>query len=205
MVEPAFTASSPGVLATAGPARVVEDLARDHGLIVRATVALERCVARLAGPGDVEARERDHLACLIGFFREFTEGIHDAKEEDALIPALVGAGVAADTGVVREIMDAHLHATRLLASVTATRGERSVPRVSEYCEVVREHLRAEEHSLFPLVARHLDAAGEQRVMVGFRQIAERGGASRSYDRFDREIERLLSPLDELYPDRKRPW
>lgn len=205
MPEPKPTVPVSPAGSTATPSGVIADLVRDHGLILRATVALERCAARLTAPGEVDKREREHLALLLGFFRDFAEGIHDAKEEEALIPALVGAGVPADTGIVREIMDVHLQATERLARVTAKRAEPALEPIADYSELLRQHLRAEEHSLFPLVERFLDPASEQRVLVGFRQIEARAGDERGYDGFDREIGRLLAPLDQLYPDRKRPW
>lgn len=186
-------------------ASVVAVLGRDHELILRGIVAIERCVARLHAPGEVDGREREHFAFLTRFFREFAEGVHDAKEEEVLIPALVGAGAPSETGILREVMDTHLQATEFLARASAARPERAVDAVGAYGELVRQHLRAEEHSLFPLVNRLLDPEGEGRVLLGFRQLDERAGSERGYDAFDGAIAHLLAPLDELYPDRKRPW
>ncbi len=122
-----------------------------------------------------------------------------------LIPALVGAGAPSETGILREVMDTHLQATELLARATAARPERTVEAIGAYGELVRQHLRAEERSLFPLVTRLLDPASEGRVVLGFRQLEERAGSERGYDAFEGAIAKLLAPLDQLYPDRKRPW
>lgn len=189
----------------AGASGVVSSLLRDHGLILRATVAMERCAARLVAPGGPDSRERDHLGFLFRLFRDFADGVHHAKEEELLIPALLGAGLPSDTGILRDVIDEHLSGTQLLARLTAQRAERALEWIPDFSEAVRNHLRFEEGNLFPLVGRLLDPPAEERVLLGFRQVEVRAGDGRDYDTLDREIERLLAPLDQLYPDRKRPW
>lgn len=180
----------PGSEVTAG-------LRDEHALILRGTVALERCGARLAASAGSDPVEVDRLTALLAFFRDFADIRHHGKEEEALIPSVISSGVAPNADTLRDVMDEHLLVKELLLQLTSGDRATLVAVIPRFAGFLREHMQLEERVLFPFVERTLDAATKLRVQREFDQIDARAGTAEAFASYERLIDELLVPLNEL--------
>ena len=180
-------------------------LQQEHDLILRGTIALERCAGRLGAPGGAEPAELARLATLLDFFREFVDGRHHAKEEGVLVPGLLAAGIAPDSEDLARIAAEHTRSRELLARATAHDKAAMLAAIPVYTEFLREHALLEERVLFPLVDRALDAAAKARVQEEFDRIDVRHGGAEAVARYESRIEALMAPTSVLDPKPKHPW
>ena len=84
--------------------KATEILIREHDLILRGIRVLE-ALARLANTGtDVPAAD---AGAIIEFIRKFADGIHHAKEEGVLFPAMQAAGIPNQGGPIGMMLTEH--------------------------------------------------------------------------------------------------
>jgi hemerythrin-like domain-containing protein len=139
------------------PTEILRD---EHRVILRALVSLHAAAGRLeAGGGLPEGL----WAGMIGWLRAFADRNHHAKEENALFPAMVKAGVPAGGGPIDVMLEEHAEGRALLAAMeTGPPGER-VAAAHRYVTLLRDHIDKENGLLFPLADAVLDERAQAEV------------------------------------------
>jgi hemerythrin-like domain-containing protein len=166
-------AQQTGLVVTQTP---IEVLRREHALTRRMLVLLERLAEHVDAEGEFPASD---VAVVLGFFREFVETEHHAKEDACVYPLallnggdeeaeLVGALVA-DHDATKEL----LHSLSLFWEPTGLLEEERrafCGLARNYARRLDRHMLLEEESLFGL-ADFMDEAEKARTLAVFEEIS----------------------------------
>lgn len=152
------------------------DVLRDeHRVIWQALDLLEAAASRAAAGDPPPAGWWDDA---VGWFRAFADRNHHAKEEDALFPALIKAGVPSGGGPVDVMLEEHARGRALVAALTEDPTRRA-ETAREYVRLLREHIDKENGVLFPLADAVLDEQVVAGVARSFEQVEAEQGAGAS--------------------------
>jgi hemerythrin-like domain-containing protein len=160
---------------TTGGAAVTEVLRDEHRLILRALVTLENAAGRLEAG---HALPEGLWAGIIDWLRGFADRTHHAKEERALFPAMLKAGVPSGGGPIDVMLEEHAQGRALLGAMeTGTPGARAAA-ARRYVALLCDHIDKENGLLFPLADVLLDERAQAEVGRGLAALAaERGEAT----------------------------
>lgn len=173
--------------------RTPTDVLRDeHRVILGALDLLETAAARAAAGETVPAGWWEGA---IGWLRSFADRNHHAKEEDALFPAMIKAGVPSGGGPVDVMLEEHVQGRTLIATMADDPGRR--PEAARaYVRLLRDHIDKENGVLFPLAEAVLDEQGVAGVARAFEQVEAEHGAAASIVAAERALGDLARSLGE---------
>jgi len=157
--------------------RCTDILMEEHELILTGLDVLGAVSRRLA---EGQAVPRASIDNLLGFFRDFADLHHHAKEEGLLFPAMEAAGLPHDAGPIAIMLQEHAQGRELVsvmrealdkldASTEARR--RFVDAATWYRDHLAQHIQKENQVLFRLAeqvlspeeGRHLDRAFDEHA------------------------------------------
>ncbi len=145
--------------------RTATDILRDeHALILRALLSLEMAAERRGAGGVLP---EGLWSGMIGWLRAFADRNHHAKEETALFPAMVKAGVPAGDGPIAVMLEEHAEGRALLATMSTGAPVDQAAAAHRYIRLLREHIDKENGLLFPLAEAVLDARDQAEVCREF--------------------------------------
>jgi hemerythrin-like domain-containing protein len=114
---------------------------------------------------------------IVMFMQVFADDRHHHKEEDLLFPALERAGMPRDGGPVGVMLHEHEIGRGLIARMAAAARQWSAgdadavavfgSAAREHAGLLRSHIEKENHILFPMAERFLDAATKQSLAEQF--------------------------------------
>ncbi|HQR29341.1 MAG TPA: hemerythrin domain-containing protein, partial [Anaeromyxobacteraceae bacterium] len=147
----------------------IDLLMEEHRLILGACDALAAFGGSVAAGGG----DRAELGRFVRFIREFADARHHGKEEDILFTAMVAAGFPRDGGPIAVMLMDH-EAGRAHVGVLAARAEQSadwsaqdrtaiVDAAQGYADLLRGHIRKEDHILYPMARMRLHDEQLDRV------------------------------------------
>jgi hemerythrin-like domain-containing protein len=154
----------------------IELLTGEHRVIRQVLACLERLAQGAGRRGTL-----DVISALqaLEFLRHFAHGCHQEKEERLLFPLLEARGFPYDSGPTALLRAEHAQAHRHLHAMAATVEvaaagqpdalERFVTSAWAYASLARDHLRKEDHGLFPVAGRYLSHADQGKLLAGFMQ------------------------------------
>lgn len=136
------------------------ELRREHELIRRGLVLLERAGRRLAAGRSVDDAA---LADLVDLLRRLADRCHHAKEEQHLYPAMRAKGLPPDERL-GAILAAHGESRDYLGTLAGlpSPAERAAAALL-YVRVMREHLDVEERDVFPVADRMFTPAEQDEI------------------------------------------
>lgn len=162
----------------------IEMLMREHRNIERVVTALERAAAHLARGAPVRPAFFIEAA---GFFADYADGVHHAKEEGVLFGAIVQSGMPASEGPIPVMLEEHVEAracTRALrtAGMRLEGGDLAaakdvVSAARRYAVLIRDHIAKEDEVLFPMAAQMMSPDTESTVVAGMAQLEQREAGS----------------------------
>ena len=159
--------------ATQSATQILRD---EHRLILLALVSVETAAARLGGGGTVP----DELwASMLGWLRAFADRNHHAKEENALFPALIRAGVPAQGGPIDVMLDEHAEGRTLLHTMETGAPEQRAAAARRYVGLLRDHIDKENGLLFPLADEVLAEREQAELRREFARMDTESGAAAS--------------------------
>lgn len=177
-----------------------EILMQEHRVIETVLDAIEHVLAR----GSIE---QSFFEKAVDFFRNFADGCHHAKEEDALFPVLERAGVPREGGPIGCMLAEHELGRRLLKQVAdnlgaACRGnggaERTLRRAAgEYVVMLRQHIAKEDNVLFVMADNALNTDEQQAVASAMVQMEQHGDDPEKHERYVRLAKELVSESNSL--------
>jgi len=152
------------------------DLLRDeHRLILKALDALERAADRAGADRPVADA---WWTGAVAWLRTFADRSHHAKEEAALFPAMVKAGVPAHGGPIAVMLEEHVEGRRLVTAMDAGPGPARLGACRAYVALLRAHIEKENGIVFPLAEAVLDAQAVLGLGREFDAVeAEQGAAA----------------------------
>ena len=157
--------------------RPTEVLANEHRVIELVLDCLDAMAARCEKEGrldDVAARQ------AIDFFRSFADRCHHAKEENQLFPMMETRGFSPDAGPTAVMRHEHVegrgHVAEMeLAVPGASAGDeaarsRWLRAARGYSAMLREHIRKEDHCLFPMADQTLLPTDQEELVRQFERV-----------------------------------
>lgn len=154
----------------------IELLLEEHRAIERMLSVLESAAVRLHGGGDVPRPVADEL---FEFFERFGDAGHHQKEEDLLFPVLAAHGLGPETSPIGALAAQHEVGRAFLGDLRRTfrrieRGDSAAREdfatlAREYADMLREHIRIEDHYFVEFASRVMTPAEDDelaRAIVG---------------------------------------
>ncbi|HEV8616799.1 MAG TPA: hemerythrin domain-containing protein [Methylomirabilota bacterium] len=164
------------------------DVLRDeHRVILRALELLERATAR--EPADA------WWADVVAWLRAFADRNHHAKEEAALFPAMVKAGVPSENGPIAIMLEEHAEGRRLVATIGSATGGARARAGRAYVALLRAHIDKENAIVFPLADAVLDAPADAALQREFEAVEVEQGVAASIAAGDAAVDRLAAALE----------
>ncbi|MAG56064.1 MAG: hypothetical protein CMJ83_07220 [Planctomycetes bacterium] len=153
-------------------ANTTDVLIREHRIIEKVLECLE-VLADRAGTDDFDVAVAHQV---IRFVRRYADVCHHSKEEGQLFPALEKKGFDADVGPTATMREEH---TELRALTTAMAGALEGPSVGwrhaafasnarRFAAYLADHIRKEDHCLFPMAATILTEDEHAALVESFR-------------------------------------
>jgi hemerythrin-like domain-containing protein len=177
--------------------RFMEELLREHELIEQVVGSLLTYAGRLkAGEAPVEDG-----AGLVRFFRVFAGGLHHAREEEVLFPALVNeVALPGDRGPIAALLADHHEMAELLSGMESILASDLTPESAarfsdlayQYENQLLQHIDAENSVMIPEAEARL-------VRSGVRELETREPTSE-----EKEVELSGRQLVERYPPTEDP-
>jgi hemerythrin-like domain-containing protein len=152
-------------------------LMKEHRLIEHVLDALER--QALAGKAGSDLHPGFFLDA-VDFIRNFADGCHHRKEEGALFPAMIAAGIPKDGGPISVLLGEHEQgrgfnrgmeqAAKAIQAGRPAEREALIRSALGYVALLRQHIQKEDGVLFPMAGRVLPPAAQADLAVEFERI-----------------------------------
>ena len=148
--------------------QAIGELRNDHELIL---ATLSRFEAALTAAEREGAFDPATFAAYLAFFRDFAGRCHHAKEEQALFPALIAAGLPARGGPIACMLDEHEQGRARLAAMAEAIDSGALAALADqgrdYVDLLRDHIAKENGVLFMMAEQLLDEVAAQRLAAAF--------------------------------------
>jgi hemerythrin-like domain-containing protein len=166
-------------------------LREEHRVILRAIALLEEAAGALArGQSPPEQWWED----LTGWLRAFADGVHHAKEERYLFPALARAGVPVVGGPIGVMLDEHAEGRALIGDMSGSDPARRVAAARRYCRLLRDHIDKENGVLLPMSDAVLESGQQATLARQFEDVEAEQGRSASIAAAEADVDRLAAGL-----------
>jgi hemerythrin-like domain-containing protein len=163
----------------------------EHRLILRALDLLEAAAGRAASTGSVPDAWWPELA---GWVASFADRNHHGKEEGALFPAMVKAGVPEEGGPVGTMLAEHDEGRALVRAIAVGGGAERVRAAREFVALLRAHIAKENDVLFPLADAVLEEPDLAAIGREFDDVEAALGCAASLEAAEVELARLDAAL-----------
>jgi hemerythrin-like domain-containing protein len=117
----------------------------------------------------------DFARWAIGFFRQFADGCHHHKEEEALFPLLVRRGLPKEGGPVGVMLSEHELGRELIREMEAALDETPLASnqfadaASQYISLLHQHIWKENNVLFQMAERILSPEDDAQLLEAYKQ------------------------------------
>lgn len=146
------------------------NLENDHVYVLRLTEVMKKLAEK-------RAENTEHLELIVNLVRFFADGLHHAKEEDLLFPALVRKGFSPEHGPVAVMLAEHVQGRAYIKGVADgivafKAGDRSAldriyTNLEEYAFLLNAHIGKENNILFRMADQALSADEQSLLLAQF--------------------------------------
>jgi hemerythrin-like domain-containing protein len=144
-------------------------LTQEHKIILRALDVLDQVADLVEHDQPVAAED---VETLLRFLHTFADELHQGKEESALFPELMRSS-AASQPALRQMLFEHDQERSLVDgledSLRTKKGVEFAQLAGRLCDLLRTHMRKEDHILFEIIERSLSSEQDERVVAGLNQ------------------------------------
>jgi hemerythrin-like domain-containing protein len=163
-------------------------LEREHEVILR-TLNLLEAAATMARSGI--RPPNGFYAWAMRFIRDFADGLHHAKEEEALFPMLEERGIPRENGPIGWMLREHelgrecVRRMNMALANAADDPAAFARAASDYIGLLRQHIFKENNVLFVMARRCMTPADDARTVEKYKATDTRAGDARA--RFETEL------------------
>lgn len=151
-------------------------------------------VLELLSKADKEFQVSD-VKGVLGFFKEFADDCHHAKEERLLFPIAEKRGIRKEKGPIG-IMLAEHEASRRIRKImleTTTHFDKDLNKFKEnannFLILLRNHIDKEDNKFFPMIDSVLNEKDREELLEGFEQVEKETGEG-VHEKYHKLIESL---------------
>jgi hemerythrin-like domain-containing protein len=156
-----------------------EDLIHEHNAI---KVMLD-IMSKIAGNINKDkVSSTKEIEEIVDFLRTFADKCHHGKEENALFPALVEAGIPEENGPIGVMLHEHTIGRGYIKEIDDNVGNYKMgvtgsaqsiaDTLLKYVTLLQNHIQKEERILFPMAEKVLSTSRQDEVFGKFEQIEE---------------------------------
>jgi hemerythrin-like domain-containing protein len=167
-------------------------LREEHRVILKGLDVLERAAARAASGAFVAD---GWWAAAVTWLRAFADRNHHAKEELALFPAMVKAGVPSEGGPIAVMLEEHVEGRRLVTAMDLGTGAARIAACGAYISLLRAHIEKENEIVFPLADAVLDEQAMQGLRREFDVVEAEQGVAATLAGAEAALERLAEAME----------
>lgn len=166
--------------------QAVARLVAEHDLIERVLLLLEKGVALIEAGRPLP---EEFPAWATGFFREFADRCHHAKEEDVFFPILKERGIPEEGGPIGVMLHEHVLGRDLLGRMRAAatsepfEARAFAAAAAHYLPLLRQHIFKENNILFRMAERVMSASDDAAATARFSQVEGERGLEGLQDRY----------------------
>jgi hemerythrin-like domain-containing protein len=139
---------------------------------------------------------------IVDFLKTFADKCHHGKEENALFPALVEAGIPKENGPVGVMLHEHTIGRGFIKEISTstekyrTGNSESIQLIekslSNYINLLQNHIQKEENILFPMAEKVLSIMKQNEVFEQFEKIEELVVGHGVHEQFHELLKQLKS-------------
>lgn len=172
-------------------------LKEEHNVIELVMTMLESVIAAARQGESVPA---DFARWSIDFFRQFADGCHHHKEEEALFPLLVSRGLPKEGGPVGVMLAEHEQGRRLIREMkmateeTPVNSPRFATAAEQYVGLLRQHIWKENNVLFPMADRLLSPADDVQLLEAYKHSVCQTHGRALHERLVAEVQQWAQKL-----------
>jgi hemerythrin-like domain-containing protein len=156
-----------------------EDLINEHKAIKVMLSIMSKIAENIRNDKGVETNDVDRI---VDFLKTFADKCHHGKEENALFPALVLAGMSKESGPIGVMLHEHTLGRGYIKEISASTekfkagNSESIQLIannlSDYINLLQSHIQKEENVLFPMAEKVLSLQKQNEVFEQFEKIEE---------------------------------
>ncbi len=152
-----------------------KNLEDDHIWVLKLTDVMK--AVTLSGKPEI-----NHIEDIIDIIRNFADGLHHAKEENILFPALEQKGFSAQQGPVAVMLHEHIQGRNFVQGMAGNlelykTGNKSALQeiywnMSGYAELLISHIKKENNILFRMADNALTESEQKKLLEQFEAIEQ---------------------------------
>lgn len=180
----------------------IEDLVHEHKAIIVMLSIMNKIAENIRNDQSVDTND---IESIVDFLKIFADKCHHGKEENALFPALVEAGIPKESGPIGVMLHEHNVGREYIKDIS-TKTEQFISGNSEalqliansllsYTNLLHAHIQKEENILFPMGEKVLTAQKQNEIYEQFERIEEEVVGHGVHEQFHE----LLNNLKSKYP------
>jgi hemerythrin-like domain-containing protein len=168
----------------------VERLMAEHELIERGLSLLEDAIIKIE---DGQALPDGFSLWVVGFFQQFADECHHAKEEDVFFPALKQRGILEKGGPIGVMLYEHglgrawVSRMREASQTVPFDSRKFVEAAKQYVPLLHEHILKENNVLFRVAEQVMSEADDADVANKFSKVEQERGLSNRYAVYSNQV------------------
>jgi hemerythrin-like domain-containing protein len=168
----------------------IDRLVAEHDIIERGLDVLEKAVERIESGQPIPD---DFSTWAPGFFAEFADKCHHAKEEDLFFPLLKERGIPEQGGPIGVMLYEHevgrncVRRMRESSQGTEFDGTTFSGAAKEFIPLLRQHIFKENNILFRMAANVLSDTDDAEMNDKFSEVEQKRDLTGLHDRYDTEV------------------
>lgn len=170
--------------------RPTDILSQEHRVIEQVLSALEEMVRHCQTTGKLNVEDGRKA---VAFLRAFADECHHGKEENHLFPAMEAKGYPRHGGPTGVMLHEHDEGRHLVVAMDQALGaagdgaaeacERFALNARKYIDLLREHIRKEDHCLFTMAKQALSDAEQQQLLQAFSDVETHHMGAGTHEKF----------------------
>jgi hemerythrin-like domain-containing protein len=175
----------------------VDRLVAEHDIIERGLDVLEKAVDRIKSGRPIPD---EFPKWAPGFFAQFADKCHHAKEEDLFFPLLKQRGIPEEGGPIGVMLHEHevgrdcVRRMRAASEADEFDGATFATAAKEFIPLLRQHIFKENNVLFQMAENVLSEADDADMDEKFSQVEQERDLAGMHERYDSEVARWEEDL-----------
>lgn len=178
--------------------QVTDELMKEHQLILKYLDLMERYV-EFSKTSRRENILLEKAQDFISFIQQFADTYHHAKEEDVLFKYLQTPGVLTHCNPLPVMLSEHeqgrTHVRNMIDAVENINIENIYENVSDYCQLLRQHIFKEDNVLYPMAENGLPDEDKIAVESEYKQIEKKLNKQVIWNEYEEKYSELENCLN----------